>query len=165
MLSMRSIYFVNLETLDQFATRLRQLVSTCEFASVDKEIKTQIIFSCSSSRLRRRALPEPSITLKGLLDLGRAMELSETQASGIASQYTRKTNPADYLSRHLLAITDPSTTSDQAEEYIAFLANHTTPKAITTNEVKQHVKIPCYKPLLLPFVTTRGPPSLQRLVT
>ncbi len=57
----------------------------------------------------------------------------------------KKTNPADYLSRHPLATTDPSTASDQAEEYIAFLANHTTPKAITSNEVKQHT---CKDPTL-----------------
>ena len=49
-----------------------------------------------------------------------------------------KTNPADYLSRHPLATTDPSTASDRAEEYIAFLAQHTTPKALTTSEVKQY---------------------------
>ena len=66
------------ETLDQFATRLRQFASHCEFASVDKEIKSQIILSRFSSRLRRRALGEPTITLKSLLELGRAMELSET---------------------------------------------------------------------------------------
>ena len=47
-----------------------------------------------------------------------------------------KTNPADYLSRHPLATTHPSTASDQAEEYIAFLADHTTPKAMTVYEVK-----------------------------
>lgn len=66
------------EILDQFATRLRQLASSCQFASVDKEIKSQIIVSCSSSRLRRRALREPTSTLKDLLDLGRAMDFSET---------------------------------------------------------------------------------------
>ena len=61
-----------------------------------------------------------------------------------------KTNPADYLSRHPLAITGPSTASDQAEEYIAFLAHHTTPKAITTSEVKEH---------------TRQNPTLQTVMT
>ncbi len=35
--------------------------------------------------MRRRAVREPSIAFNGLLDLGRAMELSETQASGIES--------------------------------------------------------------------------------
>ena len=84
------------ETLDQFATRLRQLASSCEFTSVDKEIKSQIILSCSSSRLRRRALREPTITMKGLLDLGRAMELSETQASGIESQSSAPFDEVNY---------------------------------------------------------------------
>ncbi len=74
------------ETLDQFTTRLRQLASTCEFTSVEKEIKSQIILNCSSSHLRRRALRESSLTLKALLDLGRTMEISEKQASGIESK-------------------------------------------------------------------------------
>ena len=84
------------ENLDQFATRFGQLASSCEFASVDKEIKSQIILSCSSSRLRRRALREPTITLKSLLDLGRAMELSETQASGIESQSSPTFDAVNY---------------------------------------------------------------------
>ena len=61
-----------------------------------------------------------------------------------------KTNPTDYLSRHPLAITGPSTASDQAEEYIAFLAHHTTPKAITTSEMNEH---------------TRQDPTLQTVMT
>ena len=81
------------ETLDQFATRLRQLASTCDFTSVEKEIKSQIILNCSSSRLRRRALRESSLTLKALLNLGRTMEISEKQASGIESQSTSPTDP------------------------------------------------------------------------
>ena len=50
----------------------------------------------SSSRLRRRALREPTITLKGLLYLGRAMELSETQASGIESQSSTPFDEVNY---------------------------------------------------------------------
>ena len=62
-----------------------------------------------------------------------------------------KTNPVDYLPRHPLATTAPSTASDLAEEYIAFLANHTTPKAITISEVKQHA---CKDPTLLSVMTS-----------
>ena len=43
------------ETLDKFTTRLRQLASTCEFTSVEKEIKSQII-------PRSREFPSPSST-------------------------------------------------------------------------------------------------------
>lgn len=71
------------ETIDAFHTRLRQLATTCEFSNPEREIKSQIILTCSSSRLRRRALRDSSLTLKQLLDLARAFETSETQAAGI----------------------------------------------------------------------------------
>ena len=71
------------ETLDQYYTRLRQLAATCDFADVAAEIKSQIVLNGYSSRLRRRALRNPKLTLKELLDYGRAQETSETQASGM----------------------------------------------------------------------------------
>ena len=71
------------ETLDQYYTRLRQLASTCDFTDIAAEIKSQIVLNGQSSRLRRRALRNPKLTLKELLDYGRAQETSETQASGM----------------------------------------------------------------------------------
>ena len=71
------------ETLDQFTARLRKLGSTCEFADLDKELKSVIIQNCFSIRLRRFALLEPDLTLDKLLAKGRAFELSDIQASGI----------------------------------------------------------------------------------
>lgn len=56
-----------------------------------------------------------------------------------------KTNPADYLSCHPLATTHSSTASTQAEEYISFLANYTTPKAMIIDQVKQ---LSCVDPTL-----------------
>lgn len=44
------------ETIDSFHTRLRQLALNCEFADTSKEVKSQIIQSCHSTRLRRKAL-------------------------------------------------------------------------------------------------------------
>ena len=70
------------ESLDSYHTRLRQLSKTCEFADTDKEIKEHIILSCSSNSLRRRALRE-NPDLASLLKLGRALELSEIQASKV----------------------------------------------------------------------------------
>ena len=67
------------ESSGSFHTRLRQLAKTCEFGDIDKEIKEHIILTCSSNSLRRRALRE-NLTLEALLKLGRALELSETQA-------------------------------------------------------------------------------------
>ena len=71
------------ENLDSYHTRLRMMAKNCEFANVDTEIKAQIIQSCASSRLRRKALREPDLTLANLLDHGRTLELSEMHASGI----------------------------------------------------------------------------------
>ena len=58
---------------------------TCEFADIDKEIKLQIILSCSSQRLCRKALKDTTMTLQALLDEARALEVSEKQAVDIES--------------------------------------------------------------------------------
>jgi hypothetical protein len=71
------------ETLDQYATRLRKLASTCEFTDLNKELKSQIILGCFSSRLRRRALRESTLTLDQLLSHGRAMKTAEKQGPNI----------------------------------------------------------------------------------
>ncbi|XP_068675612.1 uncharacterized protein [Montipora foliosa] len=70
-------------SISAFHTRLRQLAITNEFADVDREIKTQIVQSCSSHKLRTNALENPSYTLTQLLDAGKAMELSKAQAANI----------------------------------------------------------------------------------
>ena len=44
------------ESLDSYCTRLRRRAQTCEFTTEDEEIKSQIVVSCLSSRLYRRAL-------------------------------------------------------------------------------------------------------------
>ena len=49
------------ETIDAYHTRLRKVCENCNFINNDKEIKSQIIQCCSSTRLRRKALrDEPS---------------------------------------------------------------------------------------------------------
>ena len=73
----------NNETLSAFHTRLRQLAVTCEFDDVDHKIKTQIVQRFSSHKLRTKSLENPSYTLTQLLDAGKAMELSKTQAATI----------------------------------------------------------------------------------
>lgn len=71
------------ETIDTFHTRLRKLAETCAFGNIDYEIKSQNIQSCSSTRLRRRALRESEIDLKQLLLLARSFEISDEQATSI----------------------------------------------------------------------------------
>ena len=72
----------NDESIDAYHTRLRGLAEHCEFHDAAREIKSHIIVSCTSTRLRRRALRE-KMTLEELLNLARAYELSDKQASDI----------------------------------------------------------------------------------
>ena len=73
------------ETMNSYHSRLRQLAATCEFHDVDKEVKSQIIQSCTSQRLRRKALRDSTMTLEALLAEARALEVSEQQATHIES--------------------------------------------------------------------------------
>ena len=75
------------ESFNSFQTRLRTLAKTCKFADTDKEIKGQIILSCKSNILRRKALHE-DLDLTALLKAGRALKLSETQAQDLESTKT-----------------------------------------------------------------------------
>ena len=77
----------NQESLDTFHTRLRQISSTCEFEDVDFEIEEQIIIGGRSSRIRRRALRDPTYTLKDMLIDGRRDETSSYQARDIETTH------------------------------------------------------------------------------
>jgi transposase InsO family protein len=74
------------ETLDQYHMRIRGLAKNCDFADVDAEIYSQIVQSCLSANLRRRALRDTSMTLNGLLTLARNVDLAELQASEIENK-------------------------------------------------------------------------------
>ena len=50
---------------------------------MDTEIKSHIILSCRSTRLRRRALTDSSLTLQQIVDVARSMEMSERQTKVI----------------------------------------------------------------------------------
>ncbi|XP_077862706.1 uncharacterized protein LOC144344781, partial [Saccoglossus kowalevskii] len=78
------------ESLDQYFTRLKQLARNCGFHDVNEEIKSQIVLSCVSTRLRRKALRD-DLTLEALLDSGRSFEVSERQARGIENQSETET--------------------------------------------------------------------------
>ena len=82
------------EDISAYYTRLKQLAKSCEFHDEKRELKTQIIQNGISTKLRRKALADPEITLEKILQIAKAMELSEVQAEGIESvnQLTKKVN-------------------------------------------------------------------------
>ena len=72
------------ETLDMYVTELKKLAKYCEFGeNLNRELKSQIIQSCKSSKLRTQALENKDWTLKQILDKGRSMEISQHQANTI----------------------------------------------------------------------------------
>ena len=82
------------ENISAYFTRLKQLSKYCEFHDEKREIKTQIILNVISSKLRRKALADPDITLEKLIKIAKSMELSEVQADGIENtiRVTKKTS-------------------------------------------------------------------------
>ena len=66
----------------------------CDFGDKNKEIKSQIIQCCASTRLRRKALRE-ELSLENLIKAARALEISETQAS----QIENKSNETNAINR------------------------------------------------------------------
>ena len=82
------------ETLDQFHTRLRTLAQTCEFTSPDFEIEEQIIIGGASSKIRKRALRDPSFNLAAMLLEGRHDEQSAFQAKEIKRPPLTKLTPS-----------------------------------------------------------------------
>ena len=80
------------EGIDEFHTRLRGLAKHCEFADADFEIKLQIVTNGTSSRLRKKALQDPTYTLTNMLIDGRKYATSSAQADGIEEQFKTKPN-------------------------------------------------------------------------
>ena len=75
------------ETIDQFHTRLRTLAQHCDFHNTDFEIKMQLVCNGTSSRLRRKALRDPSYKLEDMLIDRRKTEVSSAQASGMKETF------------------------------------------------------------------------------
>ena len=62
------------------------MAKTCAFADVDFEIEQQIITAGASTRIRKKALRDPTYDLKAILIDGRRAEQSSYQARDIESQ-------------------------------------------------------------------------------
>ena len=65
------------ESLDMYYRRLKNLATHCEFNSVDREIKSQIIQFCVNNTLGLKALQDPTLTLDKILTLSRTLETSK----------------------------------------------------------------------------------------
>ncbi|CAB4027924.1 Potassium channel subfamily T member 1 [Paramuricea clavata] len=117
------------ETLDQFHTRLRTLAQTCSFNDVDFEIEQQIITAGLSSRIRKKALRDPTYDLKSILLDGRRDGLGAYQARDIKSK-DANFEGANQISRKVDSDTDSSDNND----YLYQVSNDKAPKTIETRK-------------------------------
>ena len=76
------------EPIADYITRLKHLALTCEFENTDDMIRDQVVDKCYSTKLRRRLLQEPSLTLDKVVTLGRALEMAQRKATAIESTCT-----------------------------------------------------------------------------
>lgn len=84
---------LNNETVAQYHLRLQKLASSCQFSDKTAEIKSQIVFGCTSQNLRRYALRE-TITLEKLLHTARTLEQSDQYAAEMESATSRESTVA-----------------------------------------------------------------------
>ena len=68
------------ESIEAYATRLRQHAIYCDFTDVDENIRDQLIEKCNSQRLRRKLLEMEDPTLENCIKTALSLETSERQA-------------------------------------------------------------------------------------
>ena len=86
------------ESLEQYVTRLRQLAATCDYGpAVDEQIRDQVIAACSSSKLRKRLLAEPELTLQKCITIGQTLESAHHHTKEIESTSSKGANDEQYL--------------------------------------------------------------------
>jgi hypothetical protein len=79
----RKITQTNIETVEQFITKLRKQAMFCDFANVDEQIRDQlqVIEKCRSHRILAKLLERgKDLTLEKLQTIASTVEMTEAQA-------------------------------------------------------------------------------------
>ena len=81
------------EKVDSWHTRLRIKARMCEYENqTDSIIRDQIVACCSSTKLRRKLLETPNISLQETLKTARSLEAAEMHAKAIEKNETSENN-------------------------------------------------------------------------
>ena len=88
------------KNIDQYVTRLQKLSFHCEYENiVDEQIQYQVISSCLSSKLQKRYLTEPDLTLEKIIQIIQAMESAPHHSKKIEDINTSTSNHHDSLNK------------------------------------------------------------------
>ena len=69
------------ESIDAFVTRLRTQALMCDFQDTERRIKDQVVFHCTSKKVRNKALSD-DLKLDALLKEARCQEAARREAGG-----------------------------------------------------------------------------------
>ena len=82
------------ETVDQFVTRLKNKVKSCEYESVDDTVRDKFVFSIRDLDVRERLLRDENLTLEKAICMARASEASKEQIKDMAPKEHSNENPS-----------------------------------------------------------------------
>ncbi|XP_068222087.1 uncharacterized protein [Palaemon carinicauda] len=74
-------YQKEIESLDAFVAKLKNLAVSCEFLELENVIIDQFIAPCTSQELRKQLLQDKDITLEKVLIIGRDLETSNRHSN------------------------------------------------------------------------------------
>ena len=82
------------ETVDQFVTRLKNKVKSCEYPSpVDDMVRDKFVFSIRDLQVKERLLREEKLTLEKAISMARASEASKEQIKAMGPNEQNIENP------------------------------------------------------------------------
>ena len=63
--------------MDQFVTRLKSKVKSCEYSEVDDMVREKFVFSIRDLTVKERQLREDKLTMEKAISMARASEASK----------------------------------------------------------------------------------------
>ena len=82
------------ETVDQFVTRLKNKVKSCEYESVDDMVRDKFVFSIRDLAVKEPLLREEKLTLEKAICAARASEASKEQIKAMAPKEHSNETPS-----------------------------------------------------------------------
>jgi hypothetical protein len=107
-----------LESIDDYAVRLRRSAELCDFANIDREIKRQILVGCKSSKLKEEVLKRPTSNVQEVLTMARTSEAARVQAQAIEANGKAKRSVSE--SDQIAAVQARDWSSQSGRARVAF---------------------------------------------
>ena len=92
-LSSTVLHNIKVEVSNSLSHIYKKLTLCCEYGdSTEEQIRDKAIATCNSTKLRRKLLAEPDLTLEKVLQIGQSMEQAQHHLSTIEQKSTPSTS-------------------------------------------------------------------------